>query len=1027
MAKTKQNHILTAMRNHKIIFFIVVLMVIFGIFSLTKINKDEFPQFTIRQGVVAAIYPGATAQEIEEQVTIPLERFLFTYPEIDKKKTYSISENGAVYIYAELRNNITNKDEVWSKIRHGLQLFKKTALPAGVLEIVVIDDFGNTASLLLSVEAENRSPRELTEYAQLLCNKLRTINAMGNIKLHGEQHEEIAIYIDADKITQYAINQQTLLATLATQGFRTISGNISNEEGESLVHITTPYQTEYEIGEQIILTDPTGKYVRLKDIATLERRYKEAKNYIEHEGKPSILISVEMTPGNNIVAFGKEVDLAIQEIEKTLPPDIHFHKITNQPKVVAESVYSFLRDLVFSILVVIIVMMILFPFRTALVASSGVPICTAIAIGFMYLFNIEINTVTLAALIVVLGMIVDDSVIIIDGYIDELHKGHSRWYSATESTKQLFLPMSLATIAISGMFFPMTKIITGPLGEFVQLFPWTIAFALIASIFYATWVIPYLSTQFIHHSNSKKQPNAFERIQNRFFSKLQLYYEKCLEYCFRYPKITLTMALVAIGIGVFLFLNLNIQMLPKADRNCFAVEIYLPQGSPLNQTADIAHEMAQILHQDARVTSITSFIGCSSPRFHATYAPQMARTNYAQFIVNTTDEVATRNIIQEYSSRYENLSTKAHIRFKQIDYQAVKNPIEIHIAGTDLEELNPIAEEMKQFLNSFPDATWVHSDFDESCMNIEVNLKEEEATRFGITQSMLSLQLSSILNGQNLTSLWEKDYKIPINLYTIQSEEYTNYQSLGNHLISTAIPQVWVPLRQIAEIKPSWGPAQISHRNNIRTITVSCDLKSEKELPQIMKSIKNHIETHYPSEKYPNIDIQYGGLTGANQSVIPEISLSILAALFVLFIFLLYHFAKIKLVLLTISASALCIFGSCVGLKLFGLNFSITATLGIVSLIGIIVRNAIIMFEHAEQLHNNQHLTAREAALMAGKRRMRPIFLTSATTALGVLPMIIAHTALWMPMGVVICFGTLLTLPLVTTILPVAYWKINEK
>ena len=1020
----KNNHIWSAIRNHNIVFFAISVLVIFGIFGLIKMNKDEFPQFTIRQGVIAAIYPGATASEVEEQVTKPLEQFLFTYPEIDKHLTYSVSENGVVYIFAELRADIKNKDEVWSKIRHGLQLFKKTSVPAGVLEIVVVDDFGNTSSILLAIESEQRTPRELEEYADKLCDNLRTISSMGNTKILGQQNEEIAVLIDQEKLSAYGISQRALLVELATQGFRTVGGNIGNEAGEAMLHLTIPYQSEYEIGEQIVYTDPSGHTIRLKDIAQVKRRYAKPDKIIKFNGKQTVIVSMEMTPGNNIVAFGNEVEKMIDKTKDELPPDVTMHKITNQPKVVSDSVISFLRDLVFSIVVIIAVMLILFPLRTALVASTGVPICTAITIGIMYLFGIELNTVTLAALIVVLGMLVDNSIIVIDGYTDFLNRRHYRYYSAYESTRQLFIPTALATLAISAMFFPMTKIIDGPLGDFVQLFPWTIMFALLISLMYAVWVTPYLCTQFIKYQRNEEHSNKFEKIQNKFFVWLQSGYDKILTICFRHPLLTMTFTLGAIALGGFLFTRLNIQMLPKADRECFAVEIHLTEGSTLEQTAAIADSLHNILKTDNRITSITSFIGTSSPRFHATYAPEMPKKNFAQFIVTTINSKATKEVLKEYTPLYENHFPNAYIRFKQIDYQAVRNPIEVRISGNDLDTMKTIADSIKNFMNTLPDVTWVHSDYDETAQMIKVELDADEATRLGVTQSILSVYLSSALGGQTLTSVWENDYKVPVKLYTEAVEDGLDYQSIENIMIPTSIPGLWVPLRQVAKISPEWQPSSITRRNSVRTITVACDLNYGCSQPPTMKELEPYIDSKIKPMLPNNITLKYGGLTGTNDEMIPPIVLSIVAAIIVLFVFLLYHFSKIGLTCLTLGSCLICIFGSFLGLWIFGLDFSITATLGVISLIGIIVRNGIIMFEYADQLRKEQHLTAKEAAFEAGKRRMRPIFLTSATTALGVIPMITARTALWMSMGVVICFGTIFSLPLVVTALPVAYWQI---
>ncbi len=1020
----RRDHIQGAMRNHNLIFCAVAALVVFGIVALPKLNKDEFPQFTIRQGVVAAIYPGATAQEVEEQVTKPLERFLFTYQEIDKEKTYSVTEDGIVYVFAELRVEVQDKDGVWGKIRDGLQLFQRTGLPQGVVQTVVIDDFGNTSSIILAVESEQRTPRELEQFASKLCDRLRTIPEMGNLQIRGTQQEEIALEVDVERLSAYGIDQTMLLAQLATQGFRTLTGNIANNFGDALVHIDIPYQSEYELGEQIVYADPlSGHTIRLKDIATIKRRYKHADSYVDfyEEKKAScVIVNMEMYPGNNIVAFGRNVQKILDE--NLLPPDVRIHRVTDQPKVVNDSVMSFLRDLLLSIVVVISVMLLLFPLRTALVASTGVPVCIAICIGLMWLTGIELNTVTLAALIVVLGMIVDDSVIVIDGYMAQLERGHSRWYAASVSTKELFLPMTLATCSISGMFFPMTKIITGPLGDFVQLFPWAVAFALGASIFYAVWVIPYLSVSFIRRQDDAHL-NMFERGQHWFFDKLQRGYHWLLERCFRLPMTTILVSVGLVLLGVFIFTRLNVQMMPKAERECFAVEIHLAAGSSLEQTALVADSLARVLQADERVKSVTSFVGSGSPRFHCTYSPHMASKSYAQFIVNTISQSATAEILQEYSPRYEHAFTNAYIRFKQMDYQAVKNPLEVYLKGDDLEQMEEVAERIKAYMNEQPELTWVHSDYDESAQTIRLQLKADEASRLGVSQSLLSIYLSSALGGQTLTNLWEDDYKIPVVLYTTSADS-VSFQDIENLLIPTALPGVWVPLRQVAEVTPDWHHTSLTRQNSIRTITIGADLRGKTSQPYMQRRVNEYVEAEILPTLPAGIELSYGGLTSQNNAVIPQLVWSVVAALLVMFLLMIYHFGKMSTAVLSLSMSLLCIFGACLGLWLFDLDFSITALLGLVSLIGIVVRNAIMMYEYAEMLRREKHKSAREAAFEAGLRRMRPIFLTSATTALGVIPMIIAHTSLWMPMGVVICFGTIFTLPLVVTMLPVAYWKV---
>ena len=268
------------MRNYRIIYAVVAVLVVFGIYALGQMNKDEFPQVTIRQGLIVAVYPGATAQEVEEQVAKPIEQYLFSFKEIDKRKTYSLNKDGMCFIFAALSPKVMNSNEAWSKIRGGIGLLKQMQLPSGLLAVAVIDDFGNTSSILLALESNERTPRELEDYANMVADRLREIGEMGSIKLLGQQHEEIAVTLDVERVSKYAIDQNLILARLATQGFRTMTGEIANEMGAALIHVDVPYKTEYDLGEQIIFSDPVRDLaIRLKDIATIERRYQDESKY----------------------------------------------------------------------------------------------------------------------------------------------------------------------------------------------------------------------------------------------------------------------------------------------------------------------------------------------------------------------------------------------------------------------------------------------------------------------------------------------------------------------------------------------------------------------------------------------------------------------------------------------------------------------------------------------------------------------------------------------------------------------------
>ncbi len=1013
------------MRGYRIVFFMVAVLVVMGTFGLLKMNKDEYPQFTIRQGVVVGVYPGASPIEVEEQLTKPLENFLFTFPEVDKQKTYSYSEEGVVYVFVELNKSIHNKNESWSRIRHGLKDFKMM-LPSGVLALLVMDDFGNTVSMLITVESADKTPRELEGYVDALSDRLRGIPAMGNIRMMGDVSEEISVFVEQEKLSAYGVSAKTLMMNLFAQGFTTVGGSVRIDDFRQPLRVVSPYGSEREVAEQIVYSDAAGNVVRLRDVARVERRYVDG-GYIKKDGERALVISVEMRPGNDIVAFGDEVKAVMTAYQATLPPSVKVSYVTDQSKVVGDSVWSFLSDLVLSILVVIVVMLMLFPLESALVAGSGIPICIAVSLAIMYVTGIELNTVSLAALIMVLGMMVDNSIVVIDAYFEKIGKGMSRWHAAVSSAKEMFSPLLLATAAICLMFFPVERILTGPFKDFMKVFPWTITISLFVSLLYAVCVVPFLEFAYVKPRSPHKRPNMVARAQNVFFGWLQGGYEWVLGKCFRHSWLTLTVGVGSMVVGVLIFVTRNIEMMPVAERNSFAVEVHLPIGSSIESTQAVSDSLESMLLADDRVTSVTAFVGITPPRFHATYAPKMPGEYLSQIIVNTESNEATESLVRDYGRYYAHYFPNATVRFKQLDYQGVATPIEVRLSGAEQAVLEEYTDKLIHYMRSHDDTfAFVHSDSPGDMPFVEIHLKHDEATRLGVTKTQLTMHLAGVFGMQPLTTLWEGDYAVPVRLYLERDDDELDYETIGNTLVPTAMPSVWVPLRQVADVAPSWQPVRVVHRNGINSVAVGCDMQYGVPYTQGLRKVKAYVQEELEPTLPKGVKVSYGGTTLSDKELIPELVLGVIAALLVMLTFLLLNFAKLNIAFLSLASCGLCLFGSFFGIWAFGLNFGITSVLGLVSLIGITVRNAIIMFEYAEYLRVEQRWSAYDAAYEAGKRRMRPIFLTSATTALGVLPMIISSSTLWMPMGICICFGTVFSILLVVTVLPVTYWKIYK-
>ena len=1049
MEERKINWFKWPLEHYSISLLLVVIFFVMGIYGMYVMPKDEFPAFTIRQGVVVGVYPGATAEEVEEQLTKPLERYLFTYQEVNRTKTTSTSQNGMSIVMVRLNDEVNNKDEVWSKVKHGINTFK-SSLPTGVLTVMVNDDFGNTSALLIAVESDQRSYRELHDYSDKLSDRLRRIESVANVNIYGEKKEQISLYIDHQRLQAFGIGQQTLMSQLQAQGLTTMSGSIVNDNLQTPIHIEPVENNEEEIANQIIYNDPaSGKVVRVRDIARVVREYDLSDNYIEQNGHPCILISMEMVPGNNIVMYGDEVDKVLDEFRQDVfPEDVKITRIADQPKVVGKSVSDFLRDLIISMIVIIIVMLMLFPLRSAIVAAITVPISTFISVSVMFMCGIELNMVTLAALIVVLGMVVDNSIVVIDGYLEYIGKGYEPKKAAIDSAKQYFMPMLLATLCICIIFYPLLYTMKGAFHDALEEFPLTITINLMVSLFLAVLVIPFLEVWII---KPDKVLNTQKKKKRSLTDIVQQTYNKVLDITFRHPWMTIVCGIGLVMLSSLIVPSLKIRLFPYADRDQFAVEVFLPDSKGLEDTRQIADSLRHVLQADKDITSITSFIGCSSPRFQVTYAPQMAGRNYAQFIVNTVSQEATLKLLAKYQPEWSESFPDAYIRFKRLDYLEVSE-LEYRFYGDDIDALHNVGEQLMARMREMPEVEWVHSDFFTPYPIINIQLDPVISSQLGITRTTASLGLANMTSNLKVGEIWEGDYNMPIVMKDDREITYSDIENLGITspvaMISSGLQGLGsgslaangsVPVRQFAKVAPAWHESRIMHRGGERCLTVTGQFAQGVYAAPVESRIADIMENDL--DLPDGVRAEVGGEIEYDAEALPQIFGGVAISMIIIFFFLLFNFKKYGITTVCIAALGLMMPGALLGLGLMGRTLGLTSVMGFITLMGMIMRNEILIFEHANSLlkqfvaeHGNwktnrkaYNEAVKQAAYDAGKRRMVPIFLTTATTAVGVVPMIIAQTSFWMPVGVTIFAGGIGSLIMVVTVLPVVYWKVSLK
>ena len=1008
------------MKHKQIAIIITLILALAGVFSLLVMPRNEFPEFTIRQGLIIGVYPGANSAQVEEKLATKVESFLYGFQEVNREKTYSISKEGMLIVFVEVNNNVKDPDAFWDKIKFGLNSLK-SELPPQVLALVANNDFGNTSAILLTVQSDSKTYKELDRELKIIETEFRKIKAVSKVKHFGLVQEQITIYPDNDKLAYYGVKPINVLAAAQLEGAVYYGGELDNGEVIAPVHIPTSYNTEEDIKNQIVYTDPNGNVIRVKDVARVVREYPKPDAIIKNNGANSLLISLEMQPGNNIVSFGETVDETLQTLKGKISPQVQISKIADMPQAVGHSITHFLREFAIAIVAVIIVTMLLLPFRVAAVAGATIPISIFITLGVLYALGIELHTVSLAGLIVVLGMVVDNAIVVLDGHIEKLDHGETPWNAAWKSTRELFIPVFSATLAIIATYVPMVFFLDCMVGDFVGALPVTIGVALITSLLIACFLVPYMSYVFIKKGIKKDQTKAGKP---SLLDAIQKMYDRSLEIAFRYPRTTILAGVASVGIGIMIFTMVPRQLFPKVERNQFAVEIYLPEGSTLEQTAFVSDSLEKMLMKDPRVTNVAAFVGTSSPRFHTTYAPNFPSRNYAQLVVNTQTSDAAVALLGEYEDKYRNHFPNAYVRMKQLDMLSTSAPIEVRISGDNLDSIKTVAEKVKTAMNKNDNVIWARTDYLNPRQGIKVQINDEVANRLGLTKGTVATSLAAGLSGLPIGTIWEGDYPISIKLMN-EPNRKNSFDDIAGQNVTSPLTGATVPVRQVAgNISNDWSEGQIIRRNGTRTITVRADVKRGAMAYKVLADIKTAVQG-IPLTKQTSLS--YGGEEESEVENYIPMAKALLAGIVLIFFILLFQFKKPKLVFLVMTTMPLSFLGAALGIVITGYPFGLTSFLGIMSLMGIVVRNGIILIDYAEELRSKNGMPLSEAALAAGKRRMRPIFLTSFAAAIGVVPMILSGSTLWGPLGAVVCFGLLVSMILTLYMVPVMYQQLLKK
>lgn len=1015
---TKPSLIDSLLRYRQLILAITSVLVLFGVAALIEMPRDEYPEFTIRQGLIVGIYPGASSHQVEEQLSRKVENYIFQYEEIDKAKTYSVSKENVMVLYVEVRESVKNPKTFWAKLRHGLNELRPQ-LPAGVISLTANDDFGNTSALLLGIESDSRTYKELQRYVEKFEDDIRRISATSRVKRFGLQQEVINVYIDDTKLTQYGVKPLAVFLALNPASSVTFSGEVDNGEYIRPIHIPTSYQTESDIANKIVYSDPTGNVIRVKDIATVVREYEEPDSYIRLNGKKCLIISLEMMAGHNIVQYGEEVRKVIEKFKSEVPADVHVGIISDMPSFVARAIEHFLIEFLTAIVSVILVTVLLLPKRVALVAASAIPVSILITIGLLWVSGISLETVSLAGLIIVLGMVVDNAIVIVDNYVEKLDHRISPREAASKSVTELFGSVFSATMIIIFCFAPLPLFMTGMGGDFVESLPWTIGYALLVSLGVSVVLVPMLSYVFIKTGVGGDDAGK----KAVFLTWLQAKYDRLIERAFLRKKTVIAIGGSSFLLGIVLLMATPQEPFPTFERNQFAIEVYLPEGTSLARTDSVISRMENLLIGDPRVQEVAAFVGTSSPRFNTLYAPNFPAKHYGQLLVITESPEATNSLLDQYADSHSDMDPHGHFRFKQLAMNPAKAPIEIRISGDSIADLKVAAGQVGELLRQTEEVRWVRTDYEEPLQTVSLDLHDDEAARLGYSKQLLEYSLLIGTKGFPVATIWEDDYGVRVQL-KVDAKIKRGVNEVLNQYVTSQYLVSAVQVRQLASAKPEWTEGEIVRRNGVRTLTVKADIARGEFASTVLNKVRPDVDKLPLPE---GVSIAYGGDHERQLEIMTPMYYALITSVVIIFFILLTQFKRIKTTLLIMMTMPLSIFGAAFGIFVANYPFSVTAFIGLIGLIGVVIRNGIIYITYAEELRHEHGLTLEAAAIASAKRRMRPIFLTSSAAAVGVIPMIFSRSPLWGPLGSVICFGLIFALVLCLVVIPVLYYLFHCK
>lgn len=1004
-----------ALRHKSIIYYFIAVLLTFGIFSFTHMGRMEDPDFTMRTMVVGVSWPGASPQQMSDQVTDKLEEKLRDLPGVDYTKSFTDGSKSVIYI--NLKEDLpSNKIRpAWEEARNMINDEWKS-LPSGVQGPSINDRFDDVYGTIYALSGDEFSYEEKRQQAENLKRQLLSVPNVKKITLIGVQEKSLDVTINKDKLASYQVSTQQLLTALKQQSAMVPAGMVNTDTNNVYLRINGVFDSVDAVKNMPIRIN--NQTIRLGDIADVTMTYKDPSSpQFYYEGKPAIGIAISMDAGANNIEFGKAIDTKLKELKTTIPAGLSLDQVSNQPHIVKESIGDFSQSLFEAIAIVLLVSFASLGIRTGIVVALTIPVVVSTTFVLMYENGIYLHKVSLGALILALGLLVDDAIIVVEMMSVKLEEGFNHWRAATFAYESTAFPMLSGTLITCAGFLPLA-LAEGMVAEFTKSLSIVVFMALILSWIASVLVSPVLGYKIIENKDEKpesewtRRDHIMHRLKTVFYDR----FESLLHWALGHHKAVLLLTLGAFILSLLSFPLIKQEFFPSSTRNEIIVSMQFPQSSSIDYTQNQAKSLDALLKDNEHIDHFTTYVGEGSPRFVLTLEPELPRANFMQTIIVTKSledrDALFKDLQDQLNDQYP--SALINMQFVQIGPPS-KYPVMLRVSGPDASEVKTIANDVKAKMQEDKDLHNIAFDWPDTEPVAQIHIDPDKARMLGINSYAVSLHLQSLLSGTKSGEYYEGNQTIPVT-FRLSGNENHNLAALSSLPIQTGNGS-YVPLSQIATISMSQEEGIIWHRNMMPTISIHANVGPGVLGNAKTKEIYNKL-AEYRQDLPTGYTIDLDGSAEKSVTAVQKLLVPMPIMLFAIMTILMFQLKRITLMFMALFTAPLGLIGVVLALNITRTPLGFMAILGIIALSGMIIRNSIILLDQIE-IHRAEGQSAREAIINSATLRFRPIMLTAIAAILGMIPLM--GSVFWSPLAIAFSGGLLVATILTLIVLPVMY------